>query len=257
MNMDRMTEDEIMIAELERIIRAEEAKPDGERDTQLIDECIKEMAEIKGVRAEYSQEEVAEITEKLIRDTEKEKAKRKKLVRRVAGIAAAFALVVSISACACYPLLVDFISTIIKLPSGSILNIEGITYICQGKELKYSSIDELASKEFLDYYYPINLPENIHVEEIRGVDVDEGRIYTFIFNDRKLIYTIQTGSFLSDVNSLESQEVLLENGFAFRVVSKKNKMIAYCDMDNALYTCEYDNLDTLISILNGLGKVKP
>lgn len=83
MNTDRMTEEEIMIAELERIIRTEEAKPESERDVQLIDDCIKEMAEIKGIKAEFTQEEISEITANLIRDAEKKTkfAKRKKHVR--------------------------------------------------------------------------------------------------------------------------------------------------------------------------------
>ena len=61
------SEDRSMIAELEQIIQAEEAKPVAERDVDLIDDCIREIAELKGVRADFSNEEVAKITDKLVR----------------------------------------------------------------------------------------------------------------------------------------------------------------------------------------------
>ena len=69
--MNTGSEERIMIAELERIIQAEEAKPEAERDQNLIDDCVKEIAEIKGVKAEFSEEEVAQITDSLIRTAEK------------------------------------------------------------------------------------------------------------------------------------------------------------------------------------------
>ena len=56
-----MTEDEAMLAELQRIIRAEESKPEEERDDGLIDDCIKEIVEIKGVKAEFSKEEIDDL----------------------------------------------------------------------------------------------------------------------------------------------------------------------------------------------------
>ena len=46
------SEDRSMITELEQIIQTEEAKPEAERDADLIDDCIREIAELKGVRAE-------------------------------------------------------------------------------------------------------------------------------------------------------------------------------------------------------------
>lgn len=59
-------EDQIMITVLEHIIRAEEAKPEGKQDTDLIDGCILEIAELKGVKSEFSYEEITEIITKLI-----------------------------------------------------------------------------------------------------------------------------------------------------------------------------------------------
>ena len=59
-------EDQIMITVLEHIIHSEEVKPVANQDTTLIDDCIREIAEIKGVKSEFSYEEITEIITKLI-----------------------------------------------------------------------------------------------------------------------------------------------------------------------------------------------
>ena len=62
------SEDRSMIAELEQIIQAEEAKPVAERDVDLIDDCIREIAELKGVKADFSDEEIDQIMDKLVKE---------------------------------------------------------------------------------------------------------------------------------------------------------------------------------------------
>ena len=59
-------EDQIMITVLEHIIHTEEAKPVANQDTDLIDNCIREIAEIKGVKSEFTYEEITEIIAKLV-----------------------------------------------------------------------------------------------------------------------------------------------------------------------------------------------
>ena len=255
MNMDRMTEDEIMIAELERIIRAEEAKPDGERDAQLIDDCIKEMAEIKGVRAEYSPEEVAEITEKLIRDTEKEKAKRKKLVRRVAGIAAAFVIVFGASACAFNPALINWIATVIRLPTGSVIENSTVKYIYQGEIISYNNMcDFIDSALSQQIYYPANLPEDIRITEIRATDIGNAHVICFVFNDPELKYTIQT-NYQEKNNIVKEHEVIeINESLKFYLYKIGDSYIAQNLGDTILYTLEYIDADTLHYILKGMSK---
>ena len=59
-------EDQIMITVLEHVIRTEESKPLANQDTDLIDDCIREIAEINGVKSDFSYEEITEIITKLI-----------------------------------------------------------------------------------------------------------------------------------------------------------------------------------------------
>ena len=59
-------EDQIMITMLEYIIHTEEAKPGEKQDTDLIDNCIREIAQLICVKSEFSNEEITEIITKLI-----------------------------------------------------------------------------------------------------------------------------------------------------------------------------------------------
>ena len=59
-------EDQIMITVLEHIIHSEEAKSVANQDTDLIDDCIREIAELKGVKSDFLYEEITEIITKLI-----------------------------------------------------------------------------------------------------------------------------------------------------------------------------------------------
>ena len=86
------------IAGLGRIIRAEECKPEDERSAGLIDECIREIAGLKGVGAGFSDEEIKEITDRLVR-TEEQERRRKRFIRFGAGMAAALLLITGITAC--------------------------------------------------------------------------------------------------------------------------------------------------------------
>ena len=60
-----MEDDESMIRNLQLLIQIEEKKPENERDNALIDECIEEIAKLKGVRSSYSKEEVDAIVVEL------------------------------------------------------------------------------------------------------------------------------------------------------------------------------------------------
>ena len=252
MNMDRMTEDEIMIAELERIIRAEEAKPDGERDAQLIDDCIKEMAEIKGVRAEYSQEEVAEITEKLIRDTEKEKAKRKKLVRRVAGIAAAVVLSIGTISCAVKPLIVNWIASIVRMPLNTHIIENEKTITNRNFATKYMNIEDLLRNENIEVYYPTVLPDDVFITSIRILEEDN-EIW-FFFNDSDMEYMIQP---LNSLNSIEYpyNEIISVNGIDFYIYYSNEVYIAKGYDKTRLYIIKTSSYLDLTTIIENVKKV--
>ena len=64
--VDTLTEDEIMVAELRRILNNEYNKPEAEQDEDLIAECWKEIGDITGIKTEFSKEEIAQKLEEIL-----------------------------------------------------------------------------------------------------------------------------------------------------------------------------------------------
>ena len=243
-----------MIAELERIIRAEEAKPEAERDLALIDDCIKEIAEIKGVKAEFSEEEVAQITDKLIQTAEKTK-KRKRFVRLAAGIAAAVVLVTGITACTINPALINWFKMIVRMPFGAAVEQETITYIHQGSSDEFSNIEELLSYNNLDVYYPSVLPESTKLKSIEILEENGSQILSFFFTSAGFRYTIQ----LSNPNYRWEQEIISvieKDSLSFDVNTEGDHYISHSAIDGNTYIIQADTINDIILVIGGLRKVK-
>lgn len=250
MNTD--SENRIMIAELERIIHTEEAKPEAERDQNLIDDCVKEIAKIQGVKAEYSEEEVAQITDSLIQTAEKTK-KRKRFTRLVAGIAAMFVIVTGVTACAVNPALINWFKMIVRMPFGAFVEQDKVTYIHQGSSEEFASIEELLSVKELNVYYPAILPDGIIINGIETVDENGIQIICFMFTNSEFRYTIQMDS----LNYNSDQSVVSEidaNGFHFSVCYTQDYYIAYSEIEGNTYIIQVKEFNDIISIAGSLQK---
>ena len=248
MNTD--SEDRVMIAELERIIQAEEAKPEAERDLALIDDCIKEIAEIKGVKAEFSEEEVAKITEKLIQTAEKTK-KRKRFVRLVAGIAAMFVIVTGVTACAVNPALVNWFKMIVRMPFGASVEQETLTYIHQGTSEEFNSITELLRINNLNVYYPSILPNDCILKGIEVIEDNNMKILSFKFTSDYFHYTIQ----LDNPEYTWEQEIISEieiDKLHFYVYFLQNYYVAYSEIEGNTYIIQSKDINELILVVGGL-----
>jgi len=248
------SEDRVMIAELERIIRAEEAKPEAERDHALIDDCIKEIAEIKCVKAEFSEEEVAQITDKLIQTAEKTK-KRKRFVRLVAGIAAMFVIVTGVTACAVNPALVNWFKMIVRMPFGTSVEQETLTYIHQGTSKEFESIEELLKNNTLDVYYPSILPNKTKLLGIEVFIENNSQILSFMFTSTEFRYSVQMNSPSLKWEQSVTHEVDA-NGLHFDIYSKLGDYIAYSEIEGNTYIIQSKTIDEIILIIGGLRKVE-
>jgi len=245
------SEDRSMIAELEQIIQTEEAKPEAERDADLIDECIREIAELKGVKAGFSEEEVAEITDELIKKTDREKRK-KHLVRIAAGIAAVFVLVGGVTACSVNPALIDWIIKTAKMPFGKVFEKETVTYICQGSAEEYDSVEELIHSKELNIYYPAILPNGIILEHVELFN-DNGPIIGFKFNSDNFHYSIQLDSPIQEIKDVATS-IVEANGMQFNVYHLENHYTAFSEIDGNAYTIQSSNIDNIIFFIGGLRK---
>jgi len=246
------SEDRVMIAELERIIQAEEAKPEAERDHTLIDDCIKEIAEIKGVKAEFSEEEVAEITDKLIQTAEKTK-KRKRFVRLVAGIAAMFVIVTGVTACAVNPALINWFKMIVRMPFGASVDQDKITYFLQGIPEEYQSLEDFINAKGLNIYYPSILPEGIVLKSVEYFDEEGLQILSFVFSRNDFHFTIQMNSPDFDWNQEAISEIETEIHH-FDIYFMNGYYVANSAISGNNYLIQSLDIDELILVIGGLRK---
>ena len=242
-----------MIAELEQIIQTEEAKPEAERDADLIDECIREIAELKGVKAEYSDEEIDRITDKLVKAAE-EKRKRKRFTRHIAGIAAALVIVSGVTACAVNPELINWFVKVVRMPFGSSAEHNFITYINQGTEERFSSIEELLKSKDYDIYYPTVLPEGIKIRYVEVLEADGIILICFRLTSDELRYTVQP-NYSNPVSERDIISHIEAPPLSFSVCFEDNKYICRAQNEDDTYILQADNMDDIIVFVGGLRKV--
>ena len=246
------SEDRSMIAELEQIIQAEEAKPEAERDADLIDDCIREIAELKSVRSDYSDEEIDRITDNLVKATEREK-KRKRFIRLVAGVAAAFVIVSGVTACTVQPALINWFMKIVRMPLGESIESEKITFTNQGTTVIYKDIDAFLQAEKLNIYYPSILPDNIRLISINHAKNKEQDFYVFICTKPNLCFTIELmysecaiwGELVSEIEC---------NELNCKVYKEESVYYSVCESDSMRYIIQSDDLQDIILIIGGLKK---
>ena len=246
------SEDRSMIAELEQIIQAEEAKPEAERDVDLIDDCIREIAELKGVKAEYTDEEINRITDNLVKAMEREK-KRKRFIRLAAGIAAAFVIVTGVTACAVNPALINWIVKIVRMPFGSDIDHSDLTYTVQGTTTRYYNIEDLLQQNNLKVYYPTILPEGIRIIDVEIVENNSSKIIVFTFSDPNYQYTIQL-----DRHDFMKQEIIAHieaNSLIFNVYQKGGYLLSVCEIEGNLYTIQSKEMKDAILVVGGIKKI--
>jgi hypothetical protein len=244
-----------MIAELEQIIHTEEAKPEAERDADLIDDCIREIAELKGVKADFSEEEINRITDKLVKATE-EKRKRKRFIRLVAGIAAAFVIVTGVTACAINPAFINWLAKVARMPFGDTISSDTITYTNQGITQEYRDIKDFLNAEELDIYYPSIMPGDIRLVSIDRFFNNADVYYSFFYSNPDLCFVFETLSSEYDIGGELTTEIECNNLHfdVYKVTEKEDMYIAVCELAEGRYIIQWNSIQNLILVIGGLEK---
>jgi len=248
------SEDRSMITELEQIIQTEEAKPEAERDENLIDDCIHEIAELKGVKADFSDEEIDQIMDKLVKATE-EKRKRKRFIRLVAGIAAAFVIVSGVTACAINPALINWLAKVVRMPFGDTISSGTITYTNQGITHEYRDINEFLKAEKLDIYYPSLLPDNVNLVSINHFLNNGQNYYTFTYSTHMLRFTVELlysttefgGEMVTEVDCSELHFSVYKDVYETGPI-----FCAICEFNEVRYVLQCNNMQDIILVIGGL-----
>ncbi len=171
------------IRELRLLIRMEEEKPEAERDEALINECIREIANLKGVRSSHSQEEVDAIIAELKNKDRVKRAAPRRIIKWLLPIAAVLALATTVAAASANSLRVSditkwFLSTLHPKTSYSEENVD---LILTDDIKEYTTLEELAEAVEIPLLLPYEMEEDMQNTVIRLSDYGEFQVVMITF----------------------------------------------------------------------------
>ena len=264
-----------------KIIDNEMAKNIDEIDMDLVNECQEELDELmQETRAEHASEQAA-ITSaepeyagnlasrgrvEFIKARNDEKAHmaqshqvNRRFPKRLA-VAAAAALIICSAAVTVFVAaegfgsMEEFISYIsLKLKPGESVDQNGITFINNGKSINYDSVEEFASKENLDVFYPTELPEGVFIEKIILTGDLEGEsdcTLFYVFTDSNIALSIRNYSL---INIPTDNYQIFDSALGkFYIKEISGHYQAVCQTENYEYCIDTNDIDSLQIIMKGL-----
>jgi len=248
---------EAAIHKLQRILAAEQAKPETQKDYYLIDDCIKNIAELKGVRYSHTPEELEQKSDDILKrfaaNTENAKPKRPKSnFRFIAILAAALLLIGSISAYAFNQDFRQWILTIITMPVGSDIEVDSSDYDYLGKAVEYSSISEFLAHEPYHILYPGVLPDGVSIDHVIMLPIDPSQII-IVMSDTVYSYSISLNH-EGLIFDLQQYELYNHNDITFYIKTNdvSNRYDAIFQYKEHYYSVAAPDYDSLILILDNL-----
>lgn len=181
--LESMTDDELMVAELMRIVRAERAKGHC-GDEEAVQDCFDQISEITGI----PRDEVEETIEAKVKE-EQGQRKRRRLSRIIAGFAAAVVMITGITACSVNPVFMNWLKDIVRMPVGTSVEADGVTYTYLGNSIEYDSIEDIIKKEELGVFFPVT-DDYIRVRAVKRMIIDSYDSIVVAFDDTEMSYTI-------------------------------------------------------------------
>ncbi len=207
---DNVSYDNLSEAYYNKIISKEMKKSPKKRDYDLIDECIKNIAEIKGVKHEFSPEELkskgqalimseriadGSVTNSNVPGCKTDRPARVIPVRRALLIAAAAILTVCILTITVVGMVYDdaawFFKVIGMSPGSQLRDPEtNITYVHADVKKSYGSIEEFIKEENYDILYPSVFPEDNRIESITYSVDEQFETLGFNFESYEISYAV-------------------------------------------------------------------
>ena len=178
-------------------------KPIEEMDCELIASTVELLLKLQGKKVSLAEKEIEEKVRKIsftessdnVKEFKVNKNVRTKTTqKRILLIAAVIAILVAILSFVSVAFEWD-IHDIMKEKFGSVHSVpvgeeqieNGVTFINNGKNKIYSSLDELAQKENLNILLPKDLPDEIKTDK---VFVTDGKTLDFTFTNEALLFSI-------------------------------------------------------------------
>lgn len=168
-----------MIKRLGEIISAELDKPDDQVDIALIDDCSACLAELLGESQISEAELVMQFDALMARIRTEEmpqatKQKHRPWRKAVAVLVAAVMTLISLTVvCFAVSAVRNWIIEVARMEPGTVIEVDGVTYVHKGKVVKYKSIAEFRAATGVDFKIPDALSEQAALSEIAILDDDQ------------------------------------------------------------------------------------
>ena len=268
--------DVVAIAYFEQLMAKERRKPVDEQDFDLIDECIKNIAELKGVRSEFTEDEIEQkLGALLTRSAENEDVAKdqiapdpvlhvrakKRTVRFRPLIAAVVAIALLVAGCltayATVPSFRNWVLKLLDMPVGSSIENQNISYVYKGKITEYQTVFDLSQNEELQVLFPSVLPENVYITEIKRVDTESVSNYLFIFSDTTINYMATTNFYGTIESEADYQTHHIGEITSYywydELVGCYMAMLVH---ENCYYSISAQSIESLILILDNMKGVQ-
>lgn len=252
-----MLDKNILAKWLGDVISEEMKKSGTEIDWDLVDECETLLGELYSdvaIREEQLNANIAKIKNKTSVTTSTPKTSRRPRIRRLlaAGLAAAILLCSAVTAYAFVPSFRSMVQSVLKLGVGESFENDGITYIRNGIEQSYSTIEEIIQAENLNFKYPIDESNSILIDRIIYNDSDN--ILDLVFRDSTISYMI----WLENTDILPYTEIATEYHFGSYTtyvisdeITGSLKYYSYTVVDNDIHSI-YANLETIELLIKNI-----
>lgn len=257
---NKSNNDENIAKLLGAIIYRETSKPDGECDTELVKACEEELASLD-LSATISKEKLDEKLISIMEKTQSEESSLKKnrlhVIKRISAIAACFILVIgglTLTAYATVPSIRAMILNVLKIPVGSMLEDDGITYVNGGVNIQYSSIDEMIETEHLRDYnllFPDDLPFELKIGSINVIDYNNEISLVIKFADDSISMEIDIGKQIGVESSAEQIEI---NGFTVYIYEYNGEFESMMQYGDNTYYITSTNRGNIITIIEHMNK---
>jgi len=231
-------------------IDTEIAKPDGEADMALVEECTALLEELNGASCTLTERELTKRCKAITRGKTGGKSAKKR-VRLVAAIAACLAVFVFVCGCGYLPSINVILQTLFASGVGKDVEVHEVTYTFDGMSTQYENIDQLISSEKLDILIPTALPENTYITKI--LNNPEKNIIYILFNDTEISFQIFITECLEDLITISTCSKY-ENEFGNIYIKElsNNSHVGCVEINGNTYYMEHSHQDTILQMLQSL-----
>lgn len=253
------------------VLRDREAqKPVEEMDCELIASTVELLLKLQGKKISLTEKEIEEKVRKIsftessdnVKEFKVNKNVRTKTTqRRILLIAAVIAILVAILSFVSVAFEWD-IHNIMKEKFGSVFNVpvgieqheNGVTFVYNGKNKKYCSLEELIEKENINILLLSNLPNNVQTERLVVSNVKNDKRITITFSDQNLFFSVMLNHDVPRTSKeVYDQKISINSIDCYiEALTDVNVYIAEFSHNGNYYKITYNDMQILLDIIENL-----